>query len=446
LSVVGSWPAGITLDTADGSVDVLVGTTPGTYTVDYRICEVAFPANCDTATVTVTVTGSGGNPIVANNDSGGVASATGGVAVANVLGNDTLSGGSVTTAEVTLSVVGSWPAGITLDTADGSVDVLVGTTPGTYTVDYRICEVAFPANCDTATVTVTVTGSGGSGGGGSTPPASTPSANLSITKSGPTRAEQGETVTFTLTVRNAGPSTATDVVVKDTLPSGLAAVAGSVTITGGGACSVSGSTTTCTIPSLTSGGRLDITVRATVTASGGSVVNQASAVSATSDPDGRDNAASWAVAVRAQSGPPPKPKPAPRTRTTLALEKVALVHGQVKPGQTYRYRITVTNTGKVAALDVVVCDTPSRRIVFVAAPGATYSKGRACWKLERLAAGASKSFVITVRLDTNVEPGRVRNDAAAWASNANRRHVVRSVAYVKVKGNTAGGRPGGVTG
>ena len=38
-----------------GQVDVAAGTAAGSYAFDYRICELLNPANCDTASVTVTV-------------------------------------------------------------------------------------------------------------------------------------------------------------------------------------------------------------------------------------------------------------------------------------------------------------------------------------------------------------------------------------------------------
>ena len=40
---------------ADGTVSVAPNTPVGTYTIDYTICEVANPSNCDTGTVTVVV-------------------------------------------------------------------------------------------------------------------------------------------------------------------------------------------------------------------------------------------------------------------------------------------------------------------------------------------------------------------------------------------------------
>ncbi len=47
--------------------------------------------------------------------------------------------------------------------------------------------------------------------------------DLSITKSGPTEATRGQTITYVLTVQNSGPSNLADAVVTDTLPPGLGA-------------------------------------------------------------------------------------------------------------------------------------------------------------------------------------------------------------------------------
>jgi YVTN family beta-propeller protein len=59
LSVVSLTPANsqIRLDPADGSVDVLGKTSSGTYTLVYEICEIAMPANCGRATVTIDLSG-----------------------------------------------------------------------------------------------------------------------------------------------------------------------------------------------------------------------------------------------------------------------------------------------------------------------------------------------------------------------------------------------------
>ena len=143
----------IALDIATGAVTVASGTAPGTYTLTYRICENLNPANCDTATVTVTVASA---PIDAADDAGSIAT-TGGTAVANVLANDTLNGAAPTTSTIALTQQSSSDPNIALDTATGAVTVAPGTPPGAYTLTYRICENLAPTNCDTATVAITVT-------------------------------------------------------------------------------------------------------------------------------------------------------------------------------------------------------------------------------------------------------------------------------------------------
>ncbi|HEU0152840.1 MAG TPA: Ig-like domain-containing protein, partial [Arenimonas sp.] len=154
LTQISTTNPNVTLNPATGEVNVAPGTPAGTYTVVYQLCEILNPTNCDTATVTVTV---GAAVIDAVDDTGSVASgASGGVAVADVLVNDTLNGSSATLATVTLAQVSTTNPNVTLNPATGSVDVAPSTLAGTYMVVYQICEILNPTNCDTATVTVTV--------------------------------------------------------------------------------------------------------------------------------------------------------------------------------------------------------------------------------------------------------------------------------------------------
>ncbi|HNO30139.1 MAG TPA: sortase [Anaerolineales bacterium] len=144
---------GVTLNTADGSVNVAAGTSAGTYTVTYKICDKANPTLCNTATVSVQVV-----TIDAVNDSGAVVNGTtGGQSFVNVLTNDYLNGTSpVLWANVNLTQEATTNAGMTLNTADGSINVAAGVPSGSYTVTYKICDKLNPAICDTATVTVPV--------------------------------------------------------------------------------------------------------------------------------------------------------------------------------------------------------------------------------------------------------------------------------------------------
>jgi uncharacterized repeat protein (TIGR01451 family) len=115
------------------------------------------------------------------------------------------------------------------------------------------------------------------------------SADLSITKTtGATSAPPGGTVTYTITVTNAGPSAATGVVVTDTLPAGLQLIAATPSQ---GTCS--GTTTvTCNLGTINNGSNATISLQTLVTATTGTISNAASVTSTVSDPDGGDTSSS----------------------------------------------------------------------------------------------------------------------------------------------------------
>ncbi len=121
----------------------------------YTICEVLNPANCDTATATITVDAPA---IVATDDAAPVSGLTGGTA-ATVLANDTLNGAPFAPSAVNLTpgAAPSPAAGSLSMNPDGTITVAPGTTAGVYTYPYTICEVLNPANCDTADAVITVT-------------------------------------------------------------------------------------------------------------------------------------------------------------------------------------------------------------------------------------------------------------------------------------------------
>ena len=81
----------------------------------------------------------------------------GGLAVANVLSNDTLNGNPANLSNVNLSLISSTSSNITLNFSDGSVNIAPGTPNGTYTIVYQICDKLNVTQCDTATITLTVT-------------------------------------------------------------------------------------------------------------------------------------------------------------------------------------------------------------------------------------------------------------------------------------------------
>lgn len=85
-------------------------------------------------------------------------------------------------------------------------------------------------------------------------------ADLAITKTGPATAEQGEPYNYTLTVRNNGPSAATGVTVRDTLPAGLSIASATTTQ---GYCDTQASPIVCSLGRMDNGATATITLRVT---------------------------------------------------------------------------------------------------------------------------------------------------------------------------------------
>lgn len=153
LRQVSSTHQGVSLNTSSGAVVVAAGTPSGTQSLVYEICELANPANCRQATVTLRA-----NTVDAVNDVFAKVSKSGG-STASVLLNDRFNGGQATTANVQLSLLTPLPAGITLDLATGRF-VVTQTESGDYPVTYQICEIGSPTNCDSASLTLEISGSG----------------------------------------------------------------------------------------------------------------------------------------------------------------------------------------------------------------------------------------------------------------------------------------------
>ena len=153
LSRIGGTAGGaVSMDADTGLLTYIpvVSESNSTVTIVYQVCNtIPDPSVCATATVTIQV---GANSIDAVDD-GLTGTTDGGTIPGNVLSNDTLNGTVVSPADVVLT---STPTAELTIGPDGSISIAPGTREGTYTIDYTICEVADPANCDSATVTVTV--------------------------------------------------------------------------------------------------------------------------------------------------------------------------------------------------------------------------------------------------------------------------------------------------
>jgi YVTN family beta-propeller protein len=152
MSLVSSSSTGLTFDTTSGGVSIAGNAAAGAHTLQYQICEVASPANCDSANVSITVALSAIDAV----DDAGTITRVGGIAVANVLTNDRFANAAATTSRVSLSQTAASNPALSLSLSTGAISVAAGTAAGSYTLNYRICELARADNCDEAQVTISV--------------------------------------------------------------------------------------------------------------------------------------------------------------------------------------------------------------------------------------------------------------------------------------------------
>ncbi|MBF4518464.1 gliding motility-associated C-terminal domain-containing protein, partial [Flavobacterium sp. ANB] len=147
-------PTGFTLN-SDGTVSVPAGTPAGNYEVEYSICEITNPTNCDSAKSTIVVSA---GDLKANTDTvASVITTNQPQTVVNVFDNDTNNGIAVVSTDLNLSIVTADPKGVLTLNPDGTVTVGANAPAGTYDLTYQICEKLNPTNCSTATIEVIVT-------------------------------------------------------------------------------------------------------------------------------------------------------------------------------------------------------------------------------------------------------------------------------------------------
>ena len=238
-----------------------------------------------------------------------------------------------------------------------------------------------------------------------------PAADVSISKTAG-GATAGGTASWTLVVRNDGPSTATPVTVTDTLPPGTALREATP---GQGACEAAGAELTCDLGAIAAGGSTQISVVANVPAgtAGQQLLNQAAVAAPQPDPDPSNNTDE----VTTQIADPPPGGTLRKTNApgapNLAMTKTASTRSP-RLGERFSYELVVRNTGDADAKGVRVVDTMSRA---VEVERVTTSQGRCASDpgevrcvLGTLAPGQAATVAIVV---TPTASGPLRNVASA---------------------------------
>ncbi|MEI7808098.1 MAG: MBG domain-containing protein, partial [Verrucomicrobiota bacterium] len=207
-------------------------------------------------------------------------------------------------------------------------------------------------------------------------------ADVVVFKTGDTNVNAGAVANYTITVSNAGPSTATSIVVQDTLPAGgtfQSATAGySTNVTG---------VVTWNLPTLAPGAAATFNISLLASASVSSLLDIASATSPISDPNTNNNNGSL-----------------PSARVTTTVKPVAdvqvFLYGptNVTLGDGFSYTVVVSNGGPSSAFNTLTKDFLPTNLLFTSASGGgVLSNGAVVWPvLPVLTNGQATNFTLNV--------------------------------------------------
>ncbi len=192
-----------------------------------------------------------------------------------------------------------------------------------------------------------------------------PAADLALSLAGlPSTVTVGNSVTYTLTATNAGPSDADDVVVTDILPLDITSSVTASTSVGGVTPTVANGQVTADLGTLAMGASATVTI--TVVPDGAAVpqiIDSAFISSSTYDPDQGNNSPP-AVTTTVN--------PVPMSDLSITMSGAP---DPVYAGSNLTYTIKATNSGPSTDPDAVVTDTLPANVTFVSATGGVTPSG-----------------------------------------------------------------------
>ncbi|MEJ8855337.1 isopeptide-forming domain-containing fimbrial protein [Variovorax robiniae] len=305
---------------------------------------------------------------------------SGGTAATNYALTDTLSAGltfvSASNGGVNAGPTTSW-TGLTVP-AGGTLVVIVKATVNTPIASANVTNIAKPTGTPDPACP--------SDGCVVTPTAGVVSITKALTAESGTQpgiAEAGETLTYSITLKNTGGTAATNYALADTLSAGLTFVSAD---NGGVNAGQATNWTGLTVPA---GGTLVVTVKATVNTPITSA-NVTNIAKPTGQPDPACPSATCVVTP---------------TASVVSIVKALTAESGTQPGiaeagETLTYSITLKNTGGTAATNYALTDTLSSGLTFVSADNGGKNAGQATtWTGLTVPAGGT--LVVTVKATVN---------------------------------------------
>jgi len=347
---------GTVIDTVPGN-NTASDTNTLTPQVDIAIVKTGTASVNALGAITYTLAISNAGPSSANGATFSDVVPAGITGIAAVCGSPL--GGAVCPGAVTVAgnnVSGAIP---TLPPGGSVVITITGTAPA---------NAASLTNTGTVAVPPGVTDTNPGNNSSSTPTIVNPVADVAVVKTGPASVNAAGTITYLLTISNAGPSVANGATFSDVVPAGItgvAAVCGSPL--GGAACpgsvTVAGNIVSGIVPTLPAGGSVVITITGTAPASG-PLANTAIVAppSGTTDPVPGNNSSSVST-------------------TISPVADVAVVKtgpATVNAAGAITYTLTISNNGPSAADGATFSDAVPAGITGVAAVCGTPLGGAAC--------------------------------------------------------------------
>lgn len=234
---------------------------------------------------------------------------------------------------------------------------------------------------------------------GATPPVS----HIEIVKTAPATVQEKGTIDYSVTVTNHGPDPATNVIVTD--PVNVPYSSASALPAG---CAFRNAVITCTIGALGVGENRVFAMSVTISGAavaGTNIVNCAAVTSSNNEVVQNPNPS----CVQTQVVPAP-------VADVAALKSGPATAG---PDDTFEYTLTVTNNGPDEAAHVTVTDPVDTSLLTVVgvSPGCAVDGGTVTCDAGTLAAGTSRDFTVSVRVNHDDAPGtQIRNCEAVATS------------------------------